>query len=292
MLSIRIQGQGTLEPPAYLRSLERLCAEKGVQLYEHSRVIAAESNLVYTQKGSVLAPYLIIATGFPVINVPGWYFLRLWQSQGYVLPLCGATPFEGVYRAQDGRYGAYATRDGAVLTLLGKRAGVSEDIRARYLRDEQGYFQVQPPRPISGADVFTPDGLPYVGAYSSRTPNLFVATGYAQFGVLKSLAAAQAISAKILGLADSNDQLLSPRRKAARLFWGDTGLTLSQAGRYIGGLVRLRAPTCPHMGCKMVYQPKNHCWVCPCHGSRFDSIGRLRNGPAVRDAHIRHRPIR
>ncbi|NCB05730.1 MAG: FAD-binding oxidoreductase [Clostridia bacterium] len=90
VLSIRIQGQGTLEPPAYLRSLERLCAEKGVQLYEHSRVIAAESNLVYTQKGSVLAPYLIIATGFPVINVPGWYFLRLWQSQGYVLPLCGA----------------------------------------------------------------------------------------------------------------------------------------------------------------------------------------------------------
>ena len=37
---------------------------------------------------------------------------------------------------------------------------------------------------------------------------------------------------------------------------------------------------CPHMGCELVWNPDEHSWDCPCHGSRFDYEGNLTNGPA------------
>ena len=40
-------------------------------------------------------------------------------------------------------------------------------------------------------------------------------------------------------------------------------------------------PRCPHMGCALKYNPQEHSWDCPCHGSRFETDGRLIEGPAA-----------
>jgi cytochrome b6-f complex iron-sulfur subunit len=37
---------------------------------------------------------------------------------------------------------------------------------------------------------------------------------------------------------------------------------------------------CPHLGCMVESQPEG--FACPCHGSRFDSQGRLVRGPAAK----------
>ena len=37
---------------------------------------------------------------------------------------------------------------------------------------------------------------------------------------------------------------------------------------------------CPHLGCQLEWNPDEHSWDCPCHGSRFDYLGRLLSGPA------------
>lgn len=37
---------------------------------------------------------------------------------------------------------------------------------------------------------------------------------------------------------------------------------------------------CPHMGCQLTWNPDEHTWDCPCHGSRFDYKGNLLDGPA------------
>ncbi|MDE6922544.1 MAG: Rieske 2Fe-2S domain-containing protein, partial [Oscillospiraceae bacterium] len=36
-----------------------------------------------------------------------------------------------------------------------------------------------------------------------------------------------------------------------------------------------------HMGCALKYDPQEHSWDCPCHGSRFAGDGRLLDGPAT-----------
>ena len=95
--------------------------------------------------------------------------------------------------------------------------------------------------------------------------------------------AAQIISARVLGLPGEGYDLYCGQRG---------GLTprflLGLAGRYAGGLAaRHWAPRCPHMGCRLVYDAQARIWECPCHGSRFDDIGRVLSGPAVHDAQVR-----
>ncbi|MBP3599468.1 MAG: Rieske 2Fe-2S domain-containing protein, partial [Clostridia bacterium] len=40
---------------------------------------------------------------------------------------------------------------------------------------------------------------------------------------------------------------------------------------------------CPHLGCALKWNPAEHSWDCPCHGSRFTKSGRLLENPANGD---------
>jgi len=42
-------------------------------------------------------------------------------------------------------------------------------------------------------------------------------------------------------------------------------------------------PRCPHLGCALKYNPQEHSWDCPCHGSRFTDQGTLIDNPATDD---------
>ena len=37
---------------------------------------------------------------------------------------------------------------------------------------------------------------------------------------------------------------------------------------------------CPHMGCIVHFNKTEKSWDCPCHGSHYDTSGRIRKGPA------------
>ncbi|MGB3294729.1 MAG: Rieske 2Fe-2S domain-containing protein [Phormidesmis sp.] len=39
---------------------------------------------------------------------------------------------------------------------------------------------------------------------------------------------------------------------------------------------------CTHLGCTVDWQPAEQAFVCPCHGSRYDELGRVTQGPARR----------
>ena len=285
--ALTVKDMGMLHPMRFLRYLAAQAARHGVKIYEGSRATALETNMVHTQRGSVQAPYIIIATGYPIVNTPGWYFLKMQQRKGWLLPLKTAVRFEGIYLDADGRYALRSLRDGALFQLGGGPVGARENRAAPevFRRTYAPALGCGEPEGIyGGAECFTADGLPFIGPYSRKTPNLFVAGGYGGRGLVGAMLAAQAISARVLGLpADGYDLYCGQRRGGM-----PPRFVLELAGRYAGGLAaRHWAPRCPHMGCRLIYDPHARIWERPCHGSRFDDIGRVLSGPAVHDAQVR-----
>ena len=108
-------------------------------------------------------------------------------------------------------------------------------------------------------------------------------------GGMVSITAAQVISARILGLRCEGDFIFSGQRRASASRMNELKTCFSIGAHYASGSFRTRAPRCPHMGCRMKFNPSTRLWECPCHGSRFDGIGHWRNGPAVHDAIIRRK---
>jgi ubiquinol-cytochrome c reductase iron-sulfur subunit len=44
---------------------------------------------------------------------------------------------------------------------------------------------------------------------------------------------------------------------------------------------------CTHLGCVPLSQQGEYgAWFCPCHGSHYDTAGRIRSGPAPENLHI------
>ena len=48
----------------------------------------------------------------------------------------------------------------------------------------------------------------------------------------------------------------------------------------VGGRVRAFLAVCTHEGCPLGWNAAQHLIRCPCHGSAFDTMGRVVNGPA------------
>lgn len=284
-----LRDMATIDTAGYVKYLAKQGEALGLKIFEKSRVTAVETNVAYTERGSVIAPYMVVATGYPVINTPGWYFLRLVQKKSALLPLAASALFDGMYLDAGGKYSIRKAKDGMLFQMNLDRVGMSPRMvpEEKFASEYAAYLEgIVPEKAIGGIDTYSSDGLPYIGAYSKKTPNLFVATGYGGRGLIGSMVAAQSISAKILGLSVEDYSIYSGQREGGKIVRDDISTSLSISGHYLRGILRTKTPRCPHMGCKLVYRPITRMWECPCHGSRFDDIGHVINAPATQDAHI------
>ena len=124
-------------------------------------------------------------------------------------------------------------------------------------------------------DCMSLDGIPYIGQYSKHTPDLYVATGFNKWGMTSAMVAAMILCDMVQGKQNDFAPVYSPSRSILKPQLVINGME---------SMVNLLTPTtkrCPHLGCALKWNPAEHSWDCPCHGSRFDEDGALLDNPAT-----------
>lgn len=289
----RFEGQARFHP---LKFLAKMAEE--VEVYEQTRVLRAEDKRVETARGCVTAEHIVFAAHFPFVNVPGYYFARMYQERSYVVALKGAETPEGMYLGID-RDGLSFRSCGNLLLLGGghHRTGrKKENGEGRYeaLSGKAGeiYPGCHEVFRWSAQDCMTLDGLPYIGRFSGKKPEWYVATGFGKWGMTTAMAGARILTALIGGQDCPEADIFSPWRhftaQAAKELAVHGACTMKGLAKHLlpSGNEKI-IPNCPHMGCRLEWNPDEESYDCPCHGSRFDMEGHLIDGPAQTDCRRR-----
>ena len=269
--AVRVKNQAQFHP---LKLLFKIA--KNLDIYENTKVTEFKPDSVITKYGKIRANKIIVATHFPFLNKHGSYILKMYQNRSYVLALKNAVSLNGMY--VDESETGLSFRNYKDLLLLGggsHRTGKKGTNWAELSETAEKYY----PESTEACrwatqDCVTLDSIPYIGQYSKRTPDLYVATGFNKWGMSSAMVSAMILCDMVQGKENEYAKVFSPSRSM---------LHLQLAANAAEALVSILTPTvprCPHMGCALKYNPQEHSWDCPCHGSRFTETGELIDNPS------------
>lgn len=272
-------GAVAMENQAQFNPLKLLTAlSDSLDIVENTFIRTIEDGFALTDNGRIKADHIILATHFPLINIPGLFFLKLYQHRSYVLALKGAPLPDGMY--VDEQQGGCSFRSYEDLLLFGggdhKTGCPGGCYKELFNLASVFYPQSQIQYRWATQDCMSLDGVPYIGRHHAAAKNLYVATGFNKWGMTGSMVASRLLCDLIIDGRSELEDLYSPRRS----IW--TRQLAVNTGQAALNLLSVGGPRCPHMGCRLRHNPAEGTWDCPCHGSRFDAAGKLINNPAKR----------
>jgi len=170
----------------------------------------------------------------------------------------------------------------------------------------------------SGEVMEPVDGLAFIGRNPMDKSNVFIATGDSGNGMTHGTIAGLLLCDLIMGRRNPWESLYDPSRITLRSLPDFLKENLNVARQYadvvVGGDVESpdeikpgsgavlarglhkiavyrdpkgeaheRSAVCPHLGCIVNWNTMENTWDCPCHGSRFDAMGKVFQGPANSD---------
>lgn len=319
-LPISVKGAVCFENQAMFQPLKFLKAlADDLKIYEHTPVLTVEDTRLHTPQATVTATYIVFACHFPFVNFPGLYFTRMHQERSLVLALSGVKhpPQDLYYGIDKDGYSLRPYRDLLLFGGEGYRTGTNSG--GKYALLEKAAKKWFPDAKVTAAwsaqDCMPAKGFAYIGRYSQKHLNWFVATGYRKWGMTASMTAAMLLCDILCNRESPLEDLYTPDEFSVHevpQILKDTCLSAGSIASHIlprvsrsekslkagkGAVVgicrggyrdtKLRLHTvslrCPHLGCRLHFNPDEKTWECPCHGSRFDGRGRLIDGPAQKD---------
>ena len=270
--AVRFSQQAQLHPLKFVSGIA-----PGLQIYENTAAKEFQGNTVITDAGKITASKIIVATHFPMLNKHGSYFLKLYQQRSYVLALDHCPDLKGMYLGSGKNNLSFRNHDGLLLLggsghRTGKTDGGWTELEDFARLHYPGSRQVCR---WATQDCMSLDGIPYIGPYSANTPGLYVATGFNKWGMTTSMVAATVLTDLIQGKKNPYASVFAPQRRMLR------PQLLINGAEAIRSLLTPANPRCPHLGCALKWNPQEHSWDCPCHGSRFAESGKLLDNPAT-----------
>lgn len=273
--AVGLRNQGQFHPLKFLRHIS-----KDLTIYENTRITELSQDCACYHGGKIRAKKIIVATHFPFLDKHGLYFLKLYQHRSYVLALENAQSLSGMYvdEAQKG----LSFRNYGDLLLLGGGGGRTGKPCGNWA-ELKAFAQKHYPQSTircqwATQDCMSLDKIPWIGQYSPRTPNLYVATGFHKWGMTSSMVAAKLLTAQILGQQTDYGDIFAPDRSICR------PQLLVNGFETLTNFLYPTARRCPHLGCALKWNPYERSWDCSCHGSRFTPDGEILNNPANKNA--------
>ena len=275
--AVQFANQAQFNP---LRFLSK-CVEN-LRIYENTKVKELTPNTAITEHGNIRASKIIVATHFPILNKHGSYFLKMYQHRSYVIAFENAPNVNGMYVDEADKGMSFRNYENLLLIGGGDHRTGKQGGNWSELSVFAGHHYPSANEKCRWAtqDCMTLDGVPYIGPYSKNTKNLYVATGFNKWGMTSSMVAAMILHDMVLEKENPYASLFSPSRTILRPQLAINALEATT------NLLTFTTKRCPHLGCALKWNPQEHSWDCPCHGSRFTKTGELIDNPATDDLKI------
>lgn len=227
-------------------------------------------------------------------------------------------PYHYIRLESDKQYG----RDVLIVGGEDHKTGQDEDTEKRFSRLEtwtlERFANASEVLYRWSGQVMEPvDAIAFIGR-NPNDENVYIATGDSGNGMTHASIAGMLLPDLILRRANKWEALYEPSRKTLRslstfvsenlnvagqladwLTGGDVedlnqikdgegaifrdGLKKIAAYRDDGGFLHQHSAVCTHLGCIVAWNETEKSWDCPCHGSRFDPLGKVISGPAIND---------
>jgi glycine/D-amino acid oxidase-like deaminating enzyme/nitrite reductase/ring-hydroxylating ferredoxin subunit len=330
----RVDGQAQFHPRKYLLPLAAALPGDGSHVFENTRARDVEETdarcIVVTNSGRISAEQVVVATHLPFLD-RGFFFAKAHPAMSYAVAaeVSGAAAPRGMYISidQPTRSIRSTPLPGAGRRILivggeGHKPGLEEDTRRRYQALERFLaerFDAHLVEHRWSTHDYTPlDGVPYIGRLRRGSRRVYVATGFAKWGLTKGTLAAVLMTDAIIGRPNPWAEFYDAKRlkplASARTFAKENGQVAlhfvgarlkgraapddvdlgPNEGRVVrlgrrqlamsrdeGGAVHTLSARCTHLGCLVKWNTAERTWDCPCHGSRFTTTGAVIEGPAV-----------
>jgi len=335
---LRVENQFDLHPVKYLSFLLEKLKERKVRIYQQTKAVditeSGESTLIITEGGhTIQCQKAVIATGYPFFDGNGFYFARLAAYRAYLMaiprPSDGNTDAMLISNSSSPHTMRFIRTNGIDYLIIGgsgHKVGQESSAMDSYLKiidfARENFHVDDVAFRWSAQDYESLDGIPYIGALTSKHPNILVATGFRKWGMTNGTLSAYLLTQNIAGKITRFDELFKPSRGevkeslgqvmkenlnvAKELFKGKftpTHTSLEELGNDEGGIIRhhgkrtgayrdkkgklfLFDSTCTHLGCELEYNNAEKSFDCPCHGSRFDHEGQVIEGPALKELKV------
>ncbi|OZM70407.1 FAD-dependent oxidoreductase [Amycolatopsis antarctica] len=326
--AVRLPEQLVLHPARYVRGLAAAFVAEGGRIFEHSRALGLDHTAphrVHTAEGTITAKHVVVTTHYPVFD-RGLHFARLDAERSYCVAArmrSGAPPRELAISAGTPSWSLSHYRDHVIVGGQSHPSGEHGIDAGRYtalIDFARRHFDIeQITHRWSAQDPKAYDALPMIGSYLPGSSRLWVATGFAKWGLAMGTVAGRILADRITGADHPQAALFSPHRLSVRSTptllqqnlhvakdligdrltppdqAGDTGDVpvgtarvlpdgLGKKGVYrdSAGTVHAVSLRCTHLGCLLRFNGAERSWDCSCHGSRFDVDGAVLEGPATR----------
>lgn len=356
--AIGLADQAQVDPLDVLEALAADVVARGGRVVEGVRVLGmrhggavasrAGRAVLRTTAGDVTCDAVVLATGAPVLD-RGAAFARLHAERSYALAFrvpepppvamsisvdpevrsvrsTPAVPDPGALSGAPGRPAEPVVPDVPDVLLVGgqghpvgRRVPTGPSVQTLVDWTHRHFPGAELTHVWSAQDYVSADGLPLVGRLLPVDPRLYVATGYAKWGMTTAVAAALVLAADLLGNHAprwARDWRPLGRHEIAGV--GDGARLNASVGRWlaggwaaplpvarrrpdppegqggveragmrpeavctVGGVTRRLSAVCPHLGGVVTWNEVERSWDCPLHGSRFAPDGEPLEGPAT-----------